>query len=219
MSNFLFDLYFFAGLPVSPAGWAGWLARATAGTFLLLVGVSLVLRRHGRTKAACADIVRRASVLVGLGFVVSLATWVVAGDQFVRFGILHCIGVSMLLAWPLVGRPRAAGALGVLTLILGLAAGRLHPDTLALLPLGIAPAEFASVDYVPLLPWAGLVFLGVTLGEVVYGSGRCRFPLPTRPAHPLARLLAGIGRRSLVVYFAHQPVLLSCLWAWMAVRR
>ncbi len=219
VSNFLFDLYFFVGLPISPQGWAGWLARATAGTFLLLVGVSLALRRYWRPDASFAGVARRGGMLVALGFVVSLATWLVAGEQLVLFGVLHCIGVSMVLAWPLVDRPRAALAVGLSLLALGPAVGRLHPDTLLLLPLGIAPEDFASVDYVPLAPWSGLVFLGMAVGSVLYRDGRRRFPLPEWSSRPAPRLLIALGRRSLLVYFAHQPVLLALIWAWLALVR
>ncbi len=215
VSNFLFDLYFFVGLPVSPQGKAGWLARGTAGTFLVLVGVSLVLSHGRRPAAPLFRLLRRSAGLVGLGMLVSLATWFAAGDQLVIFGILHCIGVSILVARPLVTRPWTATAIGAALLAAGPLVGRLHPATPLLIPLGMAPADFASVDYVPLIPWSGLVLLGIGLGNLLYQRGRRRYRLPDWSDRRLLRGLVVLGRHSLIIYFVHQPVLLALLWCWL----
>jgi uncharacterized membrane protein len=58
---------------------------------------------------------------------------------------------------------------------------------------------------VPLVPWFGVVLLGMALA-------RWRRPLPAKdsdrqPASIAGRGLAFAGRRSLLVYMAHQPVL------------
>ena len=37
--------------------------------------------------------------------------------------------------------------------------------TIWLLPLGIHPATFFSVDYEPIFPWFGVVLIGMGLGE------------------------------------------------------
>jgi uncharacterized membrane protein len=99
--------------------------------------------------------------------------------------------------------------------------------------LGTPPAGFSSTDYFPLLPWFFLfltgfyafALLGRFLPQRTGASGRER-PNPTRqslarragsrPAFAL-RPLAFLGRHTLPLYLAHQPLLFFTLWAWHAL--
>ena len=72
------------------------------------------------------------------------------------------------------------------------------------------PTGFHSLDYYPLLPWAGLFLFGVALGKLRLGIQK---------AHPgdqpvWARPFTAAGRRSLEIYLLHQPVLIGLLWMW-----
>ncbi len=164
---------------------------------------------------------RRAAQVLGAALLVSLATLVALGDEYVRFGILHCIGVAMLLAPAFV-------RLGAWNLLLGagaIAAGLAirdeplgGPDGIALV-LGFAIDGEGGVDRYPLLPWFGLVLIGLALGRLLYpggARGRLAARLPDPP--PRALDLAGApGRHALPVYLVHQPVLIPlvalALWA------
>ncbi|MEW6428479.1 MAG: heparan-alpha-glucosaminide N-acetyltransferase [Thermodesulfobacteriota bacterium] len=221
ISNFLFDLSFFVGISSIPAAAAAMLARLTAGAFLTIAGVSLVLRRRrlrGRPHPFLPYL-RRGGWLILLGMLVSVATWVAAGQQFVVFGVLHCIGVATLLAYPLLAIPWLAGLAGLFFVCGRPLLALLPPFGPWLIPLGIAPTGFASVDYVPLVPWAGWVFLGVWLGSVLYPESRTRSWLPGRPVAWPLRLIAVAGRHSLLVYFVHQPLLLGGIWVVLQARR
>lgn len=219
VSNFLFDLYFFCGLPLSPYGWLGWLSRATAGLFLLLVGVSLTLsRQRGGRGAAFGSLLCRSLLLIGLGSLVSLATWSTAGDQLVIFGVLHCIGLSLILSYPLVTRPVAAAIAGGLVLAAAPVIQGMDVDHLWLIWLGARPASFSSVDYIPVVPWTGLVFIGIFCGNVLFPRGRMRLSLsPSLVASRPGKSLSWLGQHSLIIYFVHQPVLLAGLWLWFRI--
>ena len=167
--------------------------------FLLISGICVTLGHHP---------VRRGLAVFGCGMLCSLVTagmyWL--GFQgrgiVIWFGILHCLGVCMLL-WPWLGRlPNwVLGALALLLLALGYWFRSLTVAAPWLFPLGLTTAEFASSDYFPLLPWGFLFLLGVFLGE---GLG------PAPPAgllHPHFPPLAWLGRHSLAIYLLHQPVL------------
>ena len=74
--------------------------------------------------------------------------------------------------------------------------------------VGFMTAKPMTEDYVPLFPWMGVLLLGVALGHVLV---RTRFAVLA----PLARLplaLRLLGRRSLVVYLLHQPLMIGALW-------
>ena len=65
-------------------------------------------------------------------------------------------------------------------------------------------------DYRPLLPWFGVVLIGLFFGKVLYARGKRVLNLP-RSTPALARPLAPLGRNSLFIYMVHQPVLIALL--------
>ena len=66
-----------------------------------------------------------------------------------------------------------------------------------------------SNDYNPLLPWFGMVLRGIAIARIV---PRDKWPR-WQPHDIVTRMLALIGRHSLLFYLLHQPVLLGTLWA------
>jgi uncharacterized membrane protein len=81
-----------------------------------------------------------------------------------------------------------------------------------LLPFGVVPENLIMPDYRPLIPWFGVVLLGIFAGNVVYGSGR-RPALFAGKAPTFARPLLPLGRNSLFIYLIHQPILVALLAA------
>jgi uncharacterized membrane protein len=80
---------------------------------------------------------------------------------------------------------------------------------------GLRPSGFHSYDYFPILPWFGVLLIGIFLGNLFY------------PDYKRAQLLSGIpdisgllpvktlcymGRRSLLIYLLHQPALLLLIY-------
>jgi uncharacterized membrane protein len=63
-------------------------------------------------------------------------------------------------------------------------------------------------DYVPLLPWFGVVLIGMAFGPALKRlAGVLQQVLDIRPV----KMLAYAGRHSLIIYLLHQPLLLSAL--------
>jgi uncharacterized membrane protein len=224
----LFDLSFFQVYPVNVStGFWRYFAFATASLFLFIVGISLTIS-HAREEGRLAgDAKRRSRIAIkylkrgtwifACGLLVTLATWLYLGEGFVVFGILHLIGVSIMLA-PLFFRfGRANVVLGAFVIAAGIsliAAGANGP--IFLVWLGISPVSFNSVDYTPLLPWFGVVLAGMGIGEYLYPDGIRSFSrsgIPPTVSAPLALL----GRHSLAIYLVHQPVILLILQVVTAV--
>ena len=59
-------------------------------------------------------------------------------------------------------------AIGALSVLLGAVVALTPIGNPFLLPLGIAPLGFTTVDYFPLLPWFGVVLIGDAIGYFVY---------------------------------------------------
>ncbi len=214
-----YDLWAFYNWDINPFAGGWWLlARSTATLFLLLVGVSFAISRNRTVaadgashKVAWRKYLRRGLIIFSCGMLVSLATYLFDPATFVRFGILHMIGVSVLLL-PLFARLQEWSVLLGSAVIAGgwIVRGQSGPTSL-LIPFGITPPGFASVDYFPLLPWFGVVLIGYALGHAVYV--RLRFRSALTYDAPLARFLAWPSRHALLIYMLHQPLLLLLLLA------
>jgi uncharacterized membrane protein len=215
------------GLDPFSGGWRA-LQVATGSSFLTIVGVSLWISnararaRGARGTALHRRHARRAAQVLGAALVVSAATRIALGDEYVRFGILHCIGVAMLLAPLFVRLGPWNLALGALAIAAGLAIRDRAlggPDALALVS-GFAIDGEGGVDRYPLLPWFGPVLIGLALGWWLYPAGRrgrLTARIPDAPPRALARAGAP-GRHALPVYLIHQPLLypLVALILWAA---
>jgi uncharacterized membrane protein len=183
-------------------------AHLIAGSFLILVGVGLVLV-HGaglRRRAVVTRFLR----IGGAALAVTAATYALFPASYVFFGILHCIAVSSVLALPFLFVPVSVVAVCTALVMAApaLTGGGLL-DAPALFFLGLGRTLPQTNDYVPLFPWFGLVLAGVVAGRLglprLIASGLGRWRATSGPG----RAVAAAGRHSLAVYLVHQPVLLA----------
>ncbi|GIK87794.1 MAG: hypothetical protein BroJett026_32750 [Betaproteobacteria bacterium] len=213
--HFAFDLRFFglsrADFENDPF-WLG--ARAAIVTsFLLLVGISLVLAH--RARVAWPAFARRVAIVAACALAASAASYALFPATYITFGILHFIALASLLARPLAARPRLALALGAGALAGGLAFSHPFFDARATSWIGFTTRKPATQDYVPLFPWIGVVLAGIALGAAL--ARRSFAPVAGLDRLPAA--LRWLGRHSLLVYMVHQPLLMGALWAVVALAR
>lgn len=150
--------------------------------------------------------------------VLALAGWL-ANGAVIWFGVLHCLGLCMLL-WGLfrrLGTP-VLTALGSGLTLLGLMLEGVRVDFDWLAPLGLHSPVFQSGDYFPLLPGLGLFLLGAALGRRLYPTARSHVPA-SWGHHPVGAFLGGCGKLSLPIYLLHQPVLSGVFTLALASRQ
>jgi uncharacterized membrane protein len=209
-----FDLTVRRWVPFNAATDLGWviLARATAGTFLMLVGVSLVLATRNGLKPG--PFLRRLALIIVAAILVTIATWYDNPDTLVFFGILHHIALASVLALPFLRLPSWLTALAAIAMFAVFFLYRSPVfDWPPLWWVGLGEQEPVTVDYVPLFPWFGVVLAGIVVGrEIVVpllGTPLARW----QPQDWLGRTLVGAGRWSLLIYLIHQPLLYAVFWA------
>jgi uncharacterized membrane protein len=215
--HLVYDLAAFYHVNIDPfsGGWWLW-ARGTAALFLLLVGVSFAIS-HARQQVSATSrariyrkYLRRGLLILSCGMLVTLATHAFDPQTYVRFGVLHLIGVSILLLPFLIHLREGNLLLGSLLIALGFLLRGVAVSTSLLLPLGFVYPGFQTIDYFPLLPWLGVVLIGTGIGHFLYiRSPRWREHLPVQTP---PRWLLWPGRKALWLYLLHQPLLIACLW-------
>ncbi len=187
-------------------------ARLTASVFLMLIGICFVISWE-RTLPECRQLkyMKRALVIFSGAMIVSVVTWLVDPATFVVFGILHLIAVATAFQYGMASLKQWNLLIGISVMSLAFVMPETSITTPLLLPLGIMPQGFISVDYYPLIPWLGPIFIGMGLGHIFYVPER-RNSLSLFDAYSWPQWLLWTGRQSLPIYFLHQPVILLILW-------
>lgn len=212
--HLVWSLSFFGHLPadvlLGPVG--RWTARLIAGSFLVLVGVGLVLaheRGFDRPR-----FLRRLAILVVAAAAVTAVSLNTTPQTPILFGILHVIALASVVALPLRRAPIA--------LLLALAAAAVAAPLVARSSifdgpgwvwLGLAESVLPAADHTPLLPWIAPVLLGVVAIRTPALRRRLLAPAEAKLAPAEAGLapLAWLGRWSLPIYLAHQPFYFALL--------
>ena len=215
--HLVFDLNYFAvyGIDVSSGIWLAE-ARVAASLFLLLVGLSFTLS-HSRAQLLGQEdrfrlrLLKRSAWILSLALGVTLVTYLFIGKGFIVFGVLHFIGLSLLLAYPFLRLQSANIIFGLLFIIFGIYLQSISVGFPWLLWLGLAPHDFYSVDYFPVFPWFGVILIGLGLGSQLYPGYRRKMDLPDLSRSPFVRALAFLGRNSLAIYLAHQPIIIAIM--------
>lgn len=211
--HFAWDLSFLGFVATDVGSHPAWRAFAMciAGSFLFITGFGLVLARDAGQ--SWSGWLRRLAKIVLAAALVSLATYAAFPDGFVYFGILHMIALGAVLALPFLRAPAALTAgVAMIVLIAPHLASSGAFDSRWLAWIGFARTPPATVDFEPVFPWFAPVLAGVATARLALDRGwRPRLASWRSNAAP-ARLLGGMGRRSLMVYLAHQPILLAVLY-------
>lgn len=217
--HFFYDLDFFRilSLPIQSGFWSLF-ARTVAATFIFLVGVSLTISYRRRRKELSGrelnlKYLRRGGKIFGYGLLITLMTWIFLPQAFIPFGVLHFIGVSIVLGYLLL--KNGTGKVQILTLavifiFLGVLLKRSVFSFPWLLWLGFRPTNFYTLDYFPIFPWFGLILLGIYLGKKYYLAERRRFKIEEKSGL-MINFFTFLGRNSLIIYFLHQPLLIGTI--------
>lgn len=196
--HLVYDLVVFSGAPSRLVDNAviDILQPLFASVFIVLCGVSSNFSKSN---------LRRGAITLGVAMCITLVTTIM--DMPIVFGVLHLLSVCMLLygfAHKLFEKIN-----GILLLIICIALAvissycvnniDIQSDNLWILGW---QGDFVSYDYFPLFPWVFVFLSGTAIGRYIAGG---RFPVWFYNAK--IPVLPAIGRHSLIIYIAHQPVL------------
>jgi uncharacterized membrane protein len=214
-----YDLKYFRGVG-SDYGALFWFffPRLIAALFILLSGLSLTMsysaaRRNLSGRALFMKYLKRGLRIFSWGMCITLITWVFLPSGYVVFGILHFMGLSIILAYPFLGGLYLDLFIGALLILSGLFLQGIEYDSPYLLWLGLVPHGFYTIDYFPLLPWFGVFLIGIFLGNAIYPDRARKISLPDLSKNPAVAVFSFLGRHSLLIYLLHQPLLMGLMYA------
>ena len=206
--HFLFDLSFFGGLDLTLPAWYVFLQEYGGAIFVVLSGVCVTLGSKS---------VRRGLIVFSCGMLITAVTYgmyrlgMSGADVVVKFGVLHLLGVCMLV-YPAFKKlpPAALALLGLAIAITGYAIRGVVVPQHWLFPLGLTYEGFTSSDYFPLFPQLGYFLIGAAIGKTAYREKKTLLPGSFQKTG-IARFFCWCGRQSLFIYLLHQPIVYGLL--------
>jgi uncharacterized membrane protein len=200
--------------------WLRLFLRSIGIIFLLLVGISLSLS-HSRVKNVLPlrkiylKFLKRGIMIFCLGIILTIITWFYLGEGFIIFGVLHCIGLSIILSTPFLKYSFRNLFLGIILVLVGIILRTMVFDFPYLLWAGFIPRGFSTIDYFPMLPWFGVVLIGIFIGNTIYTNHKRSFHINDFSRLKFVKLFCFLGRHSLVIYFIHQPIILGLIFLFI----
>ncbi len=182
--------------------------RIAALLFMGMVGMvsAIIYQGKGAQKARQINL-KRGLKLLGIAMGITLVSWLTFPNEAVWFGILHLMGASVILSIPLLRFKWLNVFLGALLIFLGSFVDQFTVNMPFLIPFGLTPKGFASFDYYPLLPWFGVILIGIGLGNLLYKK-----IVQLKAPHRWQMAFIHLGKNSLWIYLLHLPLLYGVLW-------
>ncbi|HIH45322.1 MAG TPA: DUF1624 domain-containing protein [Candidatus Methanoperedenaceae archaeon] len=210
--NYSVTLAYFGVLPTT-SNYLYWFVfpRLIAGAFIFLSGMAAFASYSSNSVSFSERYFTRGLRLTVFALLITAFTYVFVPERAILFGILHFFALTSFIVPFFIKYERLNMALGLLLIISGAYISQLESPDPSLLWLGLPPAGMSTFDYFPLLPWLGVLLLGVYPGKFLLNTASS-IHFGSRAAG-LAGLLGASGKHSLLIYLIHQPVLVLVLLA------
>ena len=204
--HLVYDLKEFAGINLNYQDpfWF-WIGKTSALLFIFIAGLASGFSRSP---------VKRGFKVLLYGMGITVVTYLVMKDQYVRFGILHFLGVTMILS-PFLSKLSSPIllVLSAFSALLGFWVKEQLLETSLFLPFGLMNKGFGSMDYYPLFPYIGMTLLGILAYRHFYEHRSVpRFSFQLK-----SERIRWLSRNSLAIYLVHQPLILLSIFSILFV--
>ena len=221
--HFCFDLNYFGWLKQDFYADPFWTGQRTAIVSLFLFTAGLGQAVAVEQGQGWPRFWRRWAWVAGSALLVTAGSYAMYPESFIYFGVLHGMALMLLVVRLTANWGRWLWPLGAALVALKFVAPWAHaawPELDFLNQplfnwLGLISRKPVTEDYVPLLPWLGVMLWGMAGGVWVLRQRRHWLALDIGAA---GRRLAWLGRWSLLYYLLHQPLLIGLLTAASALK-
>lgn len=147
-----------------------------------------------------------------IGVLISVATFIFARDQFIVWGVMNGLGLSMIIGGLLMNNRIFSKKMILIFLLIFALTYNIPRNSLLdvsffnhlyeknIFPIGFPSDKFVSADYFPIVPWIFAYFSGISLGKFLQKKNFYN-------KYGTDNLLAKIGRYSMPIYLIHQVIL------------
>jgi len=192
------------------------IARVAQLIFIGSVGVNLTLSKNNSKKKNESEEeytqknIKRVIKIFLFAILMTLFTYLIFGDKYVKFGILHFIAFGSLLLFKFVDD---VGIIQILTVISVFIYYLIlnKPGLFSKFPqfpsflFGFYNNKYEAVDHFAIFPWIIILLIGINIGNIIKNN---------KPVLPnvlknniISTSLEKIGRKSLEIYAIHWIVL------------
>jgi len=153
---------------------------------------------------------RRWGQVAGCALLVTAGSFLIFPKSYITFGVLHGIAVMLIVVRLTSNAGPWLWLMGAVALLLPQVARDAWFNSPGPHFIGLVTHKPVTEDWVPLLPWIGIMWWGMAAGQWVLAQRRAWLEGSVPAA---ARPLALLGRWSLSIYMLHQPVFFGLLSA------
>ena len=224
--HILWDLDYFGVLPLNKQIYQ--FQAIVPMMFFVLVGMCLAVSINRKLNLPLEEqkkykqhLILRGMKIFSLGMIITTVTLILMPGRPIVFGVLHCIGLSIVLSVPFL-KYRAYNILFAAAIVLvGCVIGGfvVENPTAFHLAIGLHQSNMAihTIDYFPLLPWFGMSLLGIALGNWLYKDNKRRFEIPDISKYKPMSVFSWLGKHSLAIYLLHQPIIAGALSIYLII--
>lgn len=206
--NYSVTLSYFRLIQI-PSNFIYWFVfpRVIALIFIFLSGVAAYVSFENRKENFIKRYFIRGFRLLIFATFITLFTYIFVPEKAIFFGILHFFAISSFLI-PFFIKYTKLNLVGGLSITLSGAYLQLTEfDFSYLFWLGFTPKNFSTFDYFPLIPWLGVLMLGLYSGKYIVEK-----IADIKSKRKLAGVFTFVGKNSLTLYLIHQPLLIFLLF-------
>ncbi|WP_445476114.1 heparan-alpha-glucosaminide N-acetyltransferase [Methanococcoides methylutens] len=219
--HLLYDINYLGAYDINLATGPGFIiGRTTAILFITIVGTSLSLSHSKSRKiydpeTGFIKYTKRGLKIFLWGMIITAGSYIFLRDGVIVFGILHFIGAAIILAYPFLKYKVTDLILAIPVIATGLWMQNYTIGNTWLFWIGLHQDGFHSYDYFPILPWFGVLLIGIFLGNTLYPNyarSSLISRIPDISDMLPVKALCYMGERSLLIYLLHQPILVILLY-------
>ncbi|WP_284614487.1 DUF1624 domain-containing protein [Aquabacterium humicola] len=191
-----------------------WQRTAIVTSFLFCAGLSQAAALHQGQRPG--RFWKRWLQIFDCAVLVSAGSALMFPNSWISFGVLHGIAVMLVLVRWMAPLRQWLWLAGAIALILPRLVQHTFFDSRWTNWIGLVTKKPVTEDYVPVLPWIGVMCFGLAAGQWLLANRPAL--LQGALAAPL-KPLAALGRWSLSFYMLHQPVLIGAIMAYLHWRQ
>lgn len=197
--------------------------------FIFMVGINLAItnqKYRDKTKLQRFNKqFKRGIFLLGGGMIISIVSYIAFGDLYVKFGILHFLGVSIILSQIFIDSDILLGTTAISVLLLYYIL-QLMPNSMFYTcwnyPMlcfisGIKNVKYSSLDHFSIIPYFSIICFGIIIGNNIYKDGKSRNMKMLNKIdnnNTFIRSIGVLGKYSLQIYFVHILVIYLILFVY-----